>query len=455
MRRYRGEDVGWRIEQAADLVAAFRIEPLHGLSHWTGVAEEGRPIVTWSRKFFGPLAFLVLLAGCDGSHRPTPIPVVDAADVIGSACVPEDAAGGELGQTVEIEADPGRLCRVVAVRVAELMPSADGSHPDPYMFSVARDRRGIIYTAATQASAPGSILIWGPDGSFRDSFGRPGEGPGELLGRSPGRVFIGRGDSVFVREAGRISVFGPDGGFGRVVMNPVIGRDYGHLELTEQGLFLSSGPVPGADPSYWFHVADAEGEWVRSFGAIDENSLPPLDRDRGRVPSRAIAYVGDGRFWAAPPPGAPAGYLLEEWTIDGELIRRFRRDASWMEGGESSTTRGPLLPTFRVVADRDGLLWVTAVVKDPRWRPMDADELRAAEENSEIMSELYDIRYEVIDPSSGILLASGLIDVFPGEDESDHPPIFRILPRASISYRPRPADLGFMYLEFFRLQLVR
>lgn len=395
------------------------------------------------------------MTACDRSDMPVPIPVVDAADVIGPACMRGPAGDAAPPQSLEIEADPGRLCRAVAVRTGvELKPSVSGAHPDPYFFSVARASDGVFYTAATQASAPGTILVWEPDGSFRGRFGRPGEGPGELVGRSPGQLLIGPGDSVYVREAGRMSVFGPDGGFGRVLTAPAIGRRRGQFDLTEDGAFVSSAPVPQGEPGHWFHVADAEGRLRRSFGNLDRTGLPSSFREGERIPPRSIAYVGGGRFWAAPPPSAPGGYVLEEWTVQGELLQRLHRDVSWAEdrtGGDD----GLMLPAFNLAVDEHGLLWVTAMAKDRRWSPLDREELRAAQNDAELMTELFDIRYEVINPSSGVLLASGLIDVVAAEDERDHPPIFRILPGTSMSYRPRPDSLGLMTIEVFDLRLLR
>lgn len=58
------------------------------------------------------------------------------------------------------------------------------------------------------------VLVFGPDGRPAGSIGRPGEGPGEFMWVTG--VLPHAADSVVVEDqAGRISIFGPDGGFGR------------------------------------------------------------------------------------------------------------------------------------------------------------------------------------------------------------------------------------------------
>jgi hypothetical protein len=57
----------------------------------------------------------------------------------------------------------------------------------------------------------GLIARFSSDGRFEKTFGRPGEGPGEL--GTDGRVFVGPGDTMFVSDFTnrRLSAFGPSG----------------------------------------------------------------------------------------------------------------------------------------------------------------------------------------------------------------------------------------------------
>lgn len=71
------------------------------------------------------------------------------------------------------------------------------------------DSEGRIYVLDSQAS---EIRVFDPHGEFLHSFGRPGEGPGELS-RSARSLFIGRGDTLFVPDGSlhRMNRFLPDG----------------------------------------------------------------------------------------------------------------------------------------------------------------------------------------------------------------------------------------------------
>lgn len=68
---------------------------------------------------------------------------------------------------------------------------------------------GRIAVLDTQAQ---EVRVYGPDGSYRQTYGGPGSGPGEL---SPQAIalFVGRGDTIVVPDMGnqRITLIPPDG----------------------------------------------------------------------------------------------------------------------------------------------------------------------------------------------------------------------------------------------------
>jgi hypothetical protein len=74
-------------------------------------------------------------------------------------------------------------------------------------------------------------------------------------------------------------------------------------------------------------------------------------------------------------------------------------------------------------------------------------------EESTKESELYDFRYEVIDPASNTVLVSGLIDTMPDEDNENAPAVSLLLPRSRLSYRPFTKSGVLRGVEFFSLTL--
>jgi hypothetical protein len=345
---------------------------------------------------------------------------------------------------IELPSDRTLACRVVAVQNGiTLRPSSDASRPDPSWTSVVRDSRGIIYTAATAATGKGTFLAWSTKGSFLASVGRLGEGPGELLGKGLPTLFIAAADSVYVREGPRWSVFDPDFRFARLILTPAaLGKAYA-THITEDGGFLSTGPVPNGDRGYWFHVADAQGRLIRSFGRLADQQGSGAPQP---ILERASTYRAR-RFWVAPPPGAPGGYVLEEWHLNGRLLGRLSRADVWNGSSEAEGARR--LPLFWIHADDKHRLWVMILIKDRRWR-----RLAPGEREDDFATELYDLRYEVIDPDAGTLLAAGVIDEMPAEDERDWPPIGQFIAGTSISYRPVVDSVGFQTIEFAFLRLV-
>jgi len=405
------------------------------------------------------LPVALLLGACDAAREAqSTIDVLEVgAPLPGAECTPGSAAGTAAGASSAaadrdrvLDRSGGYPCRLVAVRTAvRLTPSEDGSRPDPSWTSVALDRRGRIYSAARTQSGPGTVLAWNADGSFRATVGREGEGPGELSGRGLKRVYVGAGDSLIIRDVGRWSVFGPDLTFGRVINSAALQRAREHVHPLDDGRFLVTEPVPGAEPEHWFHVVSATGHEVRSFGPADPTAVADHGWDAANLPPRPSAYRGGFTFWAAPAATADGEYVLEERSVDGQLLRTLRRAAPWLHE-EVAVSPRLTLPAFQLLhQDEAGLLWVLAIVQDPRNRDP-GEEAPEGERDS----ALFDVRWEVIDPDVGEVLASGVIDTLPGEDEVGWPPVARFLQGRAVSYWPVPDSLGLETIEFLELKLV-
>lgn len=400
----------------------------------------------WARIVSLPVAVAPMLFGCVERRVPEPIAILDSAPPPAAACDRPEALESPPEEEVVLDEVSGFPCRLVVVRTGvTLDPSRQASRPDPNWTFVARDGQGRIYTPATLATGAGEIMVWDSLGTFRKVIGGKGEGPGELHGRGLPGLFVGPADSLYVREAGRWSVFGPDGVFARLMLNPAVDGRPGRTHVLDDGRFLSTGPVVGGSRTSLFHLASADGDLIRSFGTLERSA----SSGGGLPPDRPSAYGGGETFWVAPPRGAPGGYVIEEWSVDGELRRSIRRPVPWLRPVDEDHEQLRALPAFSLHIDDEGLLLVAMITADPRWRPV-----ANREERDDLMTELYDIRYEVIDPDAGRVLVSGLLDVVPGEDERNSPPISNPLPGTTLTSRPLPLEMGFEAVEFFHMALV-
>jgi sugar lactone lactonase YvrE len=139
---------------------------------------------------------------------------VPAAAVLAAAACSDDAeAGPTVSRTVVGDTTIVRVAGAAPVHTAErevLIGELEGA--EEYTFgridgmAVAED--GSIYVLDAQASA---IRVYAPDGAHVRSFGRSGEGPGELK-QPAGMAFLSDG-RLLVRDPGnaRINVYSPTG----------------------------------------------------------------------------------------------------------------------------------------------------------------------------------------------------------------------------------------------------
>lgn len=390
-----------------------------------------------------------LLCGClDARESPTPVEIVAerpeeecwSFDEVGAAPLPQPSAFTQLTLDQERELP----CRVVAVQLPlQLRPSLDGTRPDPFWYTLAEDSQGRIYSGGTPQTGHSTVLVWTPDGQFEGTLGRPGQGPGELSVRGILGLFaVGRGDSLFVKDDARWSVFDGSHRFARVISGAAIRVRDGRrsTRLLPTGEFLIAEPASGGAADRWFHIADAEGNWLRSFGPKQASSSP-----QGRY--RALAFDGDSTFWAAPPNGAPDGYVLEQWTTGGRLLRTIGRDVGWLEDARVDQPGQQPLPVFdRLILDDRGLLWIAMAVKDPRWVPTPPDQPLSARA---LEHERLDVRYEVIDPVRGRVLASGWV-----ERPDSAAPLVPVFPGSRLEYARVTDSLGLETLQFYELFLL-
>lgn len=201
------------------------------------------------------------------------------------------------GQVDQLLSEREQGCTVVARRTLELKGDIDAVHPDPGVGMIARDRAGRFYTGCCWVAGEGQVLVWDQNGDFLRSQGQLGEGPGEFP-RGWLAFFSGADDSLYVFDTNaRMTVFDPSGALSRTVSSPPVSpMSQFATRFTDDGTFVSVGPVWGGASEHRFHVTDVNGTLVRSFGE-------PTELD---IMNAAVGYGSGGTFWALGELGGGA-----------------------------------------------------------------------------------------------------------------------------------------------------
>ena len=322
---------------------------------------------------------------------------------------------------------------------------ADGSRPDPGPTIVVDSDGRFITTNASGWKAV--ISVWDARGRYLYSFGGEGDGPGELTGRGALNLLIDGRSRLHVRDgSARWSVFSPDHEFIRRVPAHVMGGLPGMTIILDSGSALASDGVVSSR-SHHFRVADSTGALERAFSPVAQGSAG------GEM--REITHFGGDTFWAGPGSQGADAFLLEEWGIDGELRRTFRRDAWWWRwSGEAATSTR--VRSLHIA--RNGLLYAVAssptdeyVKEYARMR----ERTRTGGEQTEVqdwpsLGEMSEHIVEVVDTRSGELLAS---EVYTARQLSEVVPMsfFR---GSLVGYRYNSGDGGLPFVEIVTLELV-
>ena len=252
----------------------------------------------------------------------------------------------------------------------------------------------------------GRLLRFSPDGVFRGTIGRSGEGPGEYF--SPA-LAQGRADTLRILDipGGRVTTIRGDAiATSRL---PLIPDDWA---LLPDGRYvfsaISSEPDRVGHPLHLYD--EASGRITRSFG--DEGVR--LDRSYGSrlAMQRHVAPAADGNAWAAHHNR----YRIDKWNPDGARITRIERDAPWFRpwvewrGLAREAEPSPVIVGVRDWGD--DLLMVVAVVADDDWQPMPPARVIGDETMTSAaqLADLYDTVIEVLDTRSGTVLARTRVD---------------------------------------------
>lgn len=266
--------------------------------------------------------------------------------------------------------------------------------------------RGSQYYYVTIMESPAEIRVFDHEGRFVRVVGRSGDGPGEFRGINGLRLTLN--DTLYVHDRlrHRLTVLDPDLEFVRSMPLRLTLHDKG-VVLAGEYLVMNGFQLTPDRVGLPIHVTNSFGEIVRSFGG--SGAVGP-EESAGLAGIRWLTPASGDRVWAAHFNE----YILELWSLDGDLVSRIERDAEWFTAPEAEP-EGPQPPQPQLLdlrQDADGRLWIMGRTADPQWR----ESRRLVDGGWETTRpELNrDFVIEVIDPSSGTLIASRRFPQFGG-----------------------------------------
>lgn len=263
------------------------------------------------------------------------------------------------------------------------------------------DRGGQFYI---QGYTPGRVTILSPRGDFVARFGRTGEGPGEIASGNFD-ISISDLDSIYVQDNRlRVTVFGPEGRFVRVMPLGAMPRSKSRYCLLADGTRIGALQPKGPGRAPTLALFNAAGETVTEFGYSALDASPPRE-----VRSERRVFCGfDSTVWVTPSSADP-GFHLERFDVEGSSRQRIVREAGWFVPGpelsrsEMLTSR-PSSAVRSIFELRRGLLLVLVTSADAEWSPLTREEWESRQ------GEILDARIEVMDAFSKRVLATLTVD---------------------------------------------
>ena len=273
-------------------------------------------------------------------------------------------------------------------------------------FAVRSDPFG-NFMVLSQNSLP---RVYSERGIFLRSFGRSGEGPGELVQAED--LFWTPGDSLVILDgySRRASVFTASGRFVRQLRTPsqlvnsVIIRWPESVLLSGQ---IASSQTAGF-PLHLTAFDSSEVRLIRSFGP-DRGILLP----GGRGITFHVTSRGEQRRIVS---ARPEEFRIYSWSESGHLLSILRRTAPWFPDSGAGRIGSPKMPPtpalMAIAVDRAGLIWVFVRTPAESWRRAwaavneDVQEVRVSQLE---YHWLFNTIVEVIDPSSGRVLSRSVL----------------------------------------------
>lgn len=249
-----------------------------------------------------------LITGCDAGEDDAPAratAVIDTVDGI---------------ETLSYGTDPAVDLRWRSDTVAVL---GDPFAEDEYQFNqvtperLGADGAGNLYVLDAQG---GRVLSYTGAGAHRATFGRPGEGPGEL--GQPMGLAIGPGDTAWISDFSnsRLTGFPPDGGEPRTVALPEnSGIPMPRMAALDDGFLLQFRPI------FAFRRGGGGGMQMSRPGGDDDaevQTLPLLRLDASLQPTDTL--------WTTPePPMDMVRIETENRMIMSMMSREFWPELQW------------------------------------------------------------------------------------------------------------------------------
>jgi hypothetical protein len=207
----------------------------------------------------------------------------------------------------------------------------------------------------------------------------------------------GRGDSLYILDwlPRTVNVYSPRYEFVRAQYAGAVSRD-AMFPLPRGQLLIGTQMGAPSQVGYPLHLLGSGGEIIRSFGSLTRERRPDLPI----ASVRRVALSPANDVWTS----YIHQYVIERWSLEGELLQVVERKAAWFEPWDGAQLRDVGMyhppPNVRgITADSSGTLFVSVQVAKPDWRRR-ADTSRVVTPLTE-RRQYAETIIEAIDPASG------------------------------------------------------
>jgi hypothetical protein len=299
-------------------------------------------------------------------------------------------------------------CRVEFTRILTV-----GSPSDPAtiasLSALARDGQGRYFAFSDDSR----LIVYDSNGRFLRTVGRRGEGPGEfsgvpgLLVQIPPHVRVGMGDSIFIFDPPRITVFSPGLDYVRTArIDPPLFSPLGMSPLADGSWLVAAQVFTPDNVGYATHVLGSNGAIVRSVGP----EAPVGPRTPAPIPRHFVVSPDQRSFWTVS--FSTGRYKLEEWSITGGMMRSLEvtgvpyltepefENVAARAGGTVRRAIGGAGGVNLTGFDAAGRLWITIS------RPGSLPEMRDWRPGMPIPKRLLPVVLEILDLKTGDILLS-------------------------------------------------
>jgi hypothetical protein len=249
------------------------------------------------------------------------------------------------------------------------------------------------------------IMVYDPDGRYRESIDRRGEGPGEFSDPGIGKLRPAPGGGVLILDPGTRRI-------------THLSAAWSLLETTQVGAMFPLNFVPlGSERGFvvggWGGADDgrfaAVAEHLDAEGAVRQ-TLAQVPTDRGLINHffAPTAVDDEGRVWRS----LPVEYAVEAWDPAApDRFLRLEGRPEWFRPWPPPDGDPLEVPPFSMIhglRHRDGLLWIaTSVADDDGWREAVANPVPGVPIDG---NRRRDTVVEVVDPATGALVARSVLD---------------------------------------------